>query len=915
MTRRTAPSHGRAPERTAWHALDADQALKHLQSTRAGLSESEASARRQRWGQNTLPQARGRGPIRRLLAQFNNLLIYVLLAAGTLTLLLGHGVDSAVIFAVVLVNAAVGFVQEGRAETALNAIQALIDPRCSALRDGRRQALAAEMLVPGDIVWLEAGDRVCADLRLLDANHLQIDESLLTGESVAVDKRVDAVAQEAVLGDRRSVAHSGSLVTTGTGLGVVVATGVDTELGRISGLLGEVQTLRTPLLERMDQFARQLTFAILVLSACVLLISVGLHSTPWDEAFLAVVGLAVAAIPEGLPAVLTITLALGVQRMAQRRAVIRQLPAVETLGAVTVICSDKTGTLTRNQMSVERLQLIDGCARIEGQGYAPEGQLHWQDADPPAALALQAARVALLCNDAVLDQVPEEGWKVLGDPMEGALLAFAARCGLDASAEASAHPREAVLPFDSVRLYMATAHRIEGQRHALVKGAPERVLALCATAAAPAADLAIDLEYWHRQIDALAAGGLRVLALADCELDDSDPLTHDTLAGRCRLLGLVGLIDPPRAEAIQAVAECRIAGLRVKMITGDHAATALAIARVLELADHPQVLTGIELDALDAVAFAKAARETAVFARVTPEHKLRLVEALQAQGEVVAMTGDGVNDAPALKRAEVGVAMGRSGTETAKQAAEMVLTDDNFATLVAAVREGRVIYDNLRKVIAWTLPTNGGETLAIMTALLLGLALPVSAAQILWINMITATALGLTLAFEPAEPGVMQRPPRGRSEPLLSGFLLWRVGLVSVLFLGAVFLVFEVSQAAGHSLELSRTLVVNTLVVLEIFYLFAVRFIEGTSLSWRAAMGTPAVLIGVGAIVLAQLAFTYTPPLQAVFATVPVSLAQGALIIGLGVIFLGLLELEKSALRWIRRRRAAAARAAPTPDR
>ncbi len=894
---------GRPVDPRIWHALSADETLSAVASDAKGLSAQEAERRLREHGPNRLPEPPRPGLLVRFLSQFNNVLIYVLIGAGVLTLLLGHLLDSAVIFGVVLLNAVVGFIQEGRAENALAAIRSLIDPRCQVLRGGQRVSLPAESLVVGDVVLLEAGDRVSADLRLLQANSLRIDEALLTGESVAAEKQTAAVAPDSALGDRRCLAYSGTLVATGSARGLVVGTGADTELGHISTLLGEVQTLRTPLIERMDRFARQLTAVILVVSAAVLVLTVSLHGMPWSEAFLAVVGLAVAAIPEGLPAVMTITLAIGVQRMAARRAIVRQLPAVETLGSVTVICSDKTGTLTRNQMSVERLQALDGEARIEGSGYAPLGRVHWQGADPPADIALRAARVALLCNDAELVAGEADGeWSVLGDPMEGALRALAKRLGLDDEAENAAHPRLAELPFDSSRLYMATEHRIDSVRTALIKGAPERVLALCDRVAGVAGDAKLDEKLWRERIEALAAGGLRVLALAEATLESDEPLQHANLSGRSRLLGLVGLIDPPRGEAITAVAECRSAGIHVKMITGDHAATALAIARELGLHDAPKVITGPELDALDDAAFADAARDRQVFARVTPEHKLRLVEALQARGEVVAMTGDGVNDAPALKRAEVGVAMGLKGTETAKQAAEMVLADDNFASIVAAVREGRVIFDNIRKVIAWTLPTNGGEALAILAALLLGLALPMTAVQILWINMVTAVALGLTLAFEPAEPGVMQRAPRGRGAPLLTGFLIWRVVFVSLLFVLAAFGVFYASQGAGHSLELSRTLVVNTIVVLEIFYLFAVRYIDGSSLSWQGVLGTPAVLIGVGVVVLAQLAFTYLPLLQTLFRTEAVSLRDGLLVISLGVVLLLVLEIEKWLFRRLRPR-------------
>ncbi|MDJ0388434.1 HAD-IC family P-type ATPase [Roseomonas sp. E05] len=911
-TVRQAASEAPAPE-ASWHAIPAEEALRRLESVPAGLEAGEAARRLAAHGPNRLPEARPPSALRRFLAQFANLLIYVLLGSAAITAALGHWLDAAVILGVVLINAVIGFVQEGRAAEALAAIRGMLTPHASVLRDGRRRTVDAAELVPGDLVLLEPGDKVPADLRLIRARGLRVEEAALTGESVPVEKSDAPVAADAPLGDRAGMAFSGTLVATGQATGVVVATGAATELGRISALLGAVETLATPLLQQIDRFAQRLTVVILGLSAAVFAFAWLARGYTADEAFMTVVGIAVAAVPEGLPAVLTITLAIGVRRMAARNAIIRRLPAVETLGSVSVICSDKTGTLTRNEMAVASVVTAAGTFEAAGAGYAPQGTVTaaaGREASPQArALLADLARAAALCNDAALREAPEAGWVVDGDPMEGALVAFAARAGTDPEASRRAFPRLDEIPFDARHRYMATLHQdgAQGGAFLVVKGAPERLLALCERerhGAGPASDVPINRVAWQAHMERLAAQGQRLLALATCPMPPgTGTLGSGGLKGEgLVLLGLLGLIDPPREEAVAAVAECQAAGIRVKMITGDHAATAAAIARQVGLQGAGVAVTGQELEALDDAGLRARARETSVFARTSPEHKLRLVEALQAEGEVVAMTGDGVNDAPALKRAEVGVAMGRKGTEAAKEAAEMVLADDNFATIAAAVREGRTVYDNLRKVIAWTLPTNGGEAVTIIAALLLGVTLPLTPLQILWINMVTATTLGLTLAFEAAEPNVMRRPPRDPREPLLTGFLVWRTVLVSVLFTLAAFGIFAWTQARGLPLEAARTAVVNTLVVLEIAYLFSVRYQSTTSLTWRGMLGTPAVLLGVGIIVVLQLAFTYLPVLQALFATRPLDpVADGLPILGSGIVLLVLLEAEKH----IRRRLAA----------
>ena len=892
-----------------FHALPTEEVAAALGTDGHGLAEAEAARRLAETGPNRLPAPRPPSALRRFLAQFGNLLILVLLGAAAVTLVLGHVVDAAVILGVVMANALIGFIQEGRAEQAIAAIRTMLAAQASVIREGRRRTLDAEQLVPGDLVMIEAGDRIPADLRLVESRNLQVAEAALTGESLPVAKSRREVAIETPLASRSSLAFSGTLVATGQGQGIVVATGGATEIGRIGALVAGVKSVETPLLRQMNQFSRQLTLVILALSAALFAFAVSIGGYRPEQAFLAVVGIAVAAIPEGLPAVLTITLAIGVRRMAQRKAIIRNLPAVETLGSVSIICTDKTGTLTRNEMTVGSLAVGDAILGVTGAGYAPHGTI-LRDGQPIAAaesLVGELALAALLCNDASLEQ-SEDGWVVHGDPMEGALVALAIKAGLSAEAARRLHPRLDAIPFEAEQLFMATLHAGPGAPVAYLKGAPERLLELCDRQRGEGGDEPLDRDRWLARTDDLAREGARVLALAvkpfapgAARIDDAGSLDGAIL------LGLVGLIDPPRAEAMAAMRSCRDAGITVKMITGDHAATAAAIARQLGMDRADAVATGADLDQSDDIALEALAGPTTVFARTSPEHKLRLVRSLQASGAIVAMTGDGVNDAPALKQADVGVAMGRKGTEAAKEAAAMVLADDNFASIVAAVREGRTVHDNLKKVIAFALPTNGGEALTIVAAILLGLTLPITPVQILWINMITAVALDLTLTFEPTEPGTMRRPPRARTEPLLSRFLLWRIVFVSFLFVSGAFAIFYWANARGLPLEESRTLVVNTIVAMEIFYLFNVRFQHGPSITWRGLLGTPAVIIGVVLVTALQFAFTYVPLFQLMFDTRPVALGDGAATIAVGVMLLIIVELEKAVLMRIRTRPAAKA--------
>jgi magnesium-transporting ATPase (P-type) len=882
----------------SWHTIRVDTTLQALETTPDGLNPLEAEARLKIHGPNRLPEPPERSSVRRFLLQFHNILIYVLLGSAAITAMLAHWADTIVILAVVLANAVIGFIQEGKAEKAMNAIHQMLAPQASVLRGGKRYSIRGEELVPGDIVLLEAGDKVPADLRLLKAHGLQIQEAILTGESVPVQKQIEAVAAAAPVGDRSCMAFSGTLVTSGQGKGVVAATGASTEIGRISGLLSGVETLTTPLVKQMGIFSQWLTIFILLVAVLLLVYGYFAGHHEFSELFMTVVGLSVAAIPEGLPAVLTITLAVGVQAMARRNAIVRRLPAIETIGSVSVICTDKTGTLTRNEMMVSSVLTHRHLFTLQGVGYEPQGSILLENAEvSPSEYAVleELARAAALCNDASLHDHTGGVWTVEGDPMEGALLAFSCKMGIDIRNEQVAWSRTDTIPFDAKHRFMATLNH-DHEQHALifVKGAPERILAMCARQSAGGHTESLNKEYWLKKADSIAALGQRVLAFAIKPVKPEHAiLEHTDVEHELTLLGMTGMIDPPRAEAIAAVTECHAAGIRVKMITGDHAKTAAAIGKQIGLQNPVTVLSGNDLDGMDDTALKAAVLDCDIFARTSPEHKLRLVMALQSHDMTVAMTGDGVNDAPALKRADVGIAMGRKGSEAAKEAAELVLADDNFASIASAVREGRTVYDNIKKVISWTLPTNAGEAMTIIVALLFGLTLPVTPIQILWINLITAATLGIALAFEPTEENTMRRPPRARKETLLSGELVWHIVLVSILFLCGVYGIYTYAIDRNYSVELARTLAVNTLVVMEIFHLFFIRNIYGASLTWKAVRGTKVVWMTVIVITVAQLAVTYLPPLQAIFGTQAVSFWDSLLVIGIGVALFAVIETEK----------------------
>src|SRR5499433_1933293 len=827
---------------TSWHAIPVNEVLKRLTtSTETGLDAGEASRRLQKYGPNRLPEGKKRGPFMRFLSQFNNILVYVLLGAGFIKLMLDLWLDAGIIFGVVILNALLGFIQEGKAEKALESIRNMLSAEARTLRSGETRMIPAEELVPGDIVLLESGDKIPADLRLVDAKNLRTEEAALTGESVPADKNTKAVSANATVGDRECMAFSGTMVVSGRSTGVVVATGNESELGRINQLLAGVSALETPLLSQIKTFGYAITAVIAVVGALVFAYGKWVKAMDFVELFQAVVGIAVSVIPEGLPAIITITLAIGVQRMAQRNAIIRRLPAVETLGSVSRICSDKTGTLSLMEMMGVSAVTAESAYQVTGNGYAPEGKV-MKDGKPVGkdpVLEL-IGRVSVLCNDAELFQ--QEGvWKVEGDPTEGALYPFASKLGLERQAEQNAYPRIDAIPFESEHKFMATLHKAaDGTEILLVKGAPEVILEHCdRQQTVDGQNVPLTREHFLEASDKLAGQGERVLGLAWLDSPEvrGGSLTPADLPKNLILLGLIGLLDPPRKEAIEAVQECHGGGIRVTMITGDHKITAAAIAKMLGIGDGRTAITGAEIEDMDTATLEEWVRDVDVFARASPEHKLRLVKAIQANKQIVAMTGDGVNDAPSLKKADIGVAMGIKGTEVTKEAAEMILADDNFASISAAVKEGRTVYNNIEKAILFMLPTNVAQGLVIAVAIFFGFIMPITAPQILWVNMVTSVALGLVLSFEPHELEVMLRPPRAVDRPILTGFGIWRVIFVGLALLAYTLWAFFWMKSQGASDELARTGAVNAITIGQIFYLLNSRYLVDSSLSLKAHLG------------------------------------------------------------------------------
>jgi len=896
-------------EATAWHAMAVDVVVRRLDtSTEKGLGPAAISQRLMKYGPNRLPEAARQGPFMRFLLQFNNVLVYVLLAAAFTKLMLNLWLDASIILGVVVINALLGFIQEGRAEKALDSIRHMLSAEARTMRDGVTRLIPAEELVPGDVVLLESGDKVPADLRLTDVKNLRTEEAALTGESVPTDKSTNPVSANATVGDRKSMAFSGTLVVSGRATGVVVGTGSDTELGRINQMLQSVSALETPLLRQIKKFGFTITAVTLVVGALVFAYGHWVRDMPFVAIFQAVVAIAVSVIPEGLPAIITITLAIGVHRMAQRHSIIRSLPSVETLGSVSRICSDKTGTLTLMEMMVVSGITAESAYEITGEGYASEGEVkqNGRAADADSVLQL-LGRVSVLCNDAELRR--EEGvWKVDGDPTEGALYPFAAKIGLQRQAEQAAYPRIDSIPFESEHRFMATLHSAaDGGKVLFVKGAPEIIFEHCDRQQTRDGGRApINRDLFLKASDKLAGQGERVLALAWLENPDvpMGNLDAGDLPKNLVLLGVVGILDPPRKEAIDAVKECQDGGIRVTMITGDHRVTAAAIARMLGIGDGKTAITGTEIEEMDTATLQERCGDVDVFARASPQHKLRLVKAMQASKQIVAMTGDGVNDAPALKRADVGVAMGIKGTEVTKEAAAMVLTDDNFASIATAVREGRTVFNNIEKAILFMLPTNVAQGLIIMVAIIAGFTVPITAPQILWVNMVTSVALALVISFEPHELDVMRRPPRAVDRPILTGFGVWRVIFVGLALLAYTLWEFFWMQSQGASDSLARTVAVNALTIGQVFYLLNSRFLIDSSLSIKAHLGNPYLPLGIGAVVVLQLLFTYAPPLQAVFDTEALPFWIWLRLLLGGFVFFLLVETEKMVLRMVRSSRS-----------
>lgn len=892
-----------------WHARTSEDVSRAFEvSVDVGLSEHDVEERRRRHGINELPRQRKQSAFSRFLQQFRNPLVYILLISGLVTIILGGITDASVILGVVLINALIGFIQEGKAVEALEALAGSVGTDARVIRDGRKQQVAVVDLVPGDVVVLESGDRVPADLRLVHARDLAIAEAALTGESVPVEKRTTPLDAATVLADRINMAYASTVVTYGSAVGVVTSTGADTEVGAISTLLADTVLLATPLTKAIERFSNYLLVGIIILAA--LTFGAGLlRGEPLLEMVLAAVALAVGAIPEGLPAAVTIILAIGVARMAKRRAIIRRLAAVETLGSTTVICSDKTGTLTQNQMTVVTIMTDTSVVYdVTGTGYAPDGRIvrggEAVDAGTDAALD-DCLHVALLCGTAIVENRAGH-WDAIGDPTEAALVVLAMKAGMQREAEELVHPLVDTIPFSSEDQFMATLHRHGEAMRIHLKGSVEAVLSRSVERRTDDGQLhRLDHDAVLAQAADVSAKGLRVLALAVKDVDASHgTLEREDVANGMIFCGLVAMVDPPREEVKEAIRECQRAGITVKMITGDHAATASTIATQLGLSGLEEdgrlvACTGAELATMDGEGFARAANDVAVFARATPEQKLRIVEALQGKGHVVSMTGDGVNDAPALRAANIGVAMGRTGTDVAKDAADMVLTDDNFTTIVAAVEEGRTVFDNLLKFIVWTIPTNIGEGLVIVAAIALGMELPILPVQILWINMTTAIILGLPLAFEPRQPDVMDRPPRDASKPILSKDLLLRTMFVGTLLLCFSFSLFLWELDQGESIDTARTAAANGFVIMEMFYLFAcrtlvlpVRTVGFFSNGW--------VWGGAALTIVLQFAFTYLPFMNMAFKTVPLALDVWVGAVVSGIVVLLLVTIEKALRRKLR---------------
>jgi len=876
----------------SWETMTEESALKALLVTRNGLTQAEAELRLQNFGENKLPEGKKDSVLKRFLMQFNNALIYVLLGASVLTILMNHWLDTGVILGVVFINAIVGYIQEDKAQKALEGIRKLLALKASIVRDGVRKEVVAELLVPGDIVILKAGDKIPADMRLINISRFEVDESSLTGESVAVYKELQPVDAGTILGDRKSMAYAGTTVSSGDAMGVVTATGIDTEVGKINMLLAETKSTTTPLIRKINGLGKKLSAIILSFSVLLVFYAVLITDRTWTDTVVSVIGLAVAAIPEGLPAIVTITLAIGVQRMAKRNAIIRRLPSVETLGAVTVICSDKTGTLTKNEMTATNIYLLEDTFSVSGLGYAPKGKIFYEKDNANIntnknSVLYNLIQSADLCNDSEI-VLEEDIWLPQGAPTEAALKTLARK----AKVNNTFTNRIDNIPFDSKYKYKAALCELEGKKTLFVNGAPEKLITICGNQATVFGSQPINEYFWEDRIKLAASKGQRLIGCAFKEMPESKTdIGHSDLDDNLIFLGIVGIIDPPRPEAIEAIEKCKQAGIQVKMITGDHVLTAREIGLSLGLTDRQNVISGVELESMDEEQLREAVCNCDIFARTSPEHKLKLVKALQETGEIVAMTGDGVNDAPALKRADIGVAMGIKGTEVSKDSSEMVLVDDNFSSIVSAVEEGRTIYDNIRKTLLFIFPTNGAEALVIIAALLFSFIMPITAVQILWVNMVTAVTLALSLAFEPTEINTMKNPPRDPKEAILGGYFLFRIVYVACIIGLLTIFLFNLFKNT-HDIAYARTIAVNTLVFCEMFYLLNCRNLH-QSLFGHGFFKNKIVFIVSGVLILIQLTFTYFPFMQRLFATASLEPLDWLYPLIGGILVMIIVELEK----------------------
>lgn len=897
-------------DQVLWHTLSTADALQRLESSPEGLSQDEAARRLARFGPNVLREEKGVSPWEILLGQFKNFLILLLLAATVISLLLGETLDAIVIFAIVIASALLGFYQEHRAERALQALRAMTSPTASVLRSGEELLIPSADVVPGDIFLLSAGDRIPADARLLLAANVRVDEASLTGESTAVEKDAGAVLPpDTAVGDQRNMVFAGTVQTYGRARAIVTATAMETQFGRIAGMLQDVEEEPSPLAQKMDFIGKRLGIACLIISAVIMGLGV-LRGHPVLAMFIWGVSLAIAAVPEALAAVVTGSLAIGVERAARRKAIVRRLPAIETLGCTTVICSDKTGTLTKNEMTVRQLFVRGRILEVTGVGFEPSGSFlsDSQPLDPRADAVLERLLTAgALCNDALL-QHTNSSWHVKGDPTEGALLVTAAKSTLDAGDLRRLWPRVAEVPFESERKRMSTVHRgADGSFLVYVKGAPELLLDVCTHWEGPNGREPLTPEI-RRQIqernDAMAREALRVLGVAYRTVEGPlPPSTADALESDLTLLGLVGMIDPPREEAKLAIRSCHEAGIRSVMVTGDHKLTAEAIARELGLLGHGdkdqrRVLEGRDLDRMTDQELTQIVEEVGVYARVSPEHKLKIIGAWKSRGHVVAMTGDGVNDAPALKRADIGVAMGITGTDVTKEASDMVLMDDNFATIVAAVEEGRIIYDNIKKYLVYLLSANVGEIFVLGFAGLVGLPLPLLALHILWVNLTTDGPPALALGVEPPEPDLMRRPPRDPRESIFStAMYVAMLGMGLIMFVGLMPVFYVYLQNEG--LVKAQTMVLVSMIVFELFRAFSCRSMRFTILH-LGFFTNPWLILATALSTLLLLAVIYIPTWAKAFHTVPISLGDWGVALAVGAGGFVLVEVGKWLASWKR---------------